>query len=166
MDRLSRLEKLQSFFKACGGEITGRKKVQKLVYLCQSLGINLGQEFIFYHYGVYSPGLSNDLRQAENWGILTEEKLGVTYKYKLNEFNDKLSDELIQAKQEIINKLAQKAPATLEVLSTIVYLDSMGYSGVSIRDKLLELKGHLKSFFTEAMEIACNTFGITIPNES
>lgn len=160
MDRLLRLEKLKSFFSACGKEISGRKKIHKLVYLTQALGVNMGQEFIFHYYGVYSPSLSGDLQQAKNWDILTENRVGTLYKYKLKEGMEKPGDETIQEKREIINELARKTPAVLEVLSTMVYLHRMDYPKEEIKNKITELKGHLSSFFSEATGMAHKYFDI------
>ncbi len=162
MDRLLRMERLQSFFSVCGGEINGRKKVHKLVYLGQALGISLGQDFIFHHYGVYSPGLSNDLRQAENWGILTEEKTGVSYRYQLKEEYSGLNDEINSEKRRIIRTLNKRSPAVLEVLSTVIYLNKTGYPIEKIKDKTKEIKGHLESFFPDAITLANEFFGVEI----
>lgn len=65
MDRIERLNRLETFFQWVGGSITGRKKLHKLIYLSQALGFDLGQEFIFHFYGVYSPSLSKDLEMAK-----------------------------------------------------------------------------------------------------
>lgn len=88
---VERINRLQRLLKLLEGKITGRKKLHKLIYLAQKKGINFGHEFIFHHYGVYSPGLSMDVSQGEELEIFEEDNIstssGSTYELKL--LNDK-----------------------------------------------------------------------------
>ncbi|MBS3969481.1 MAG: hypothetical protein KGZ94_05120 [Clostridia bacterium] len=165
MDKITRIDKLVALVNTVGGEITGRKKIHKIVYLCQQKGIELGQDFIFHHYGVYSPSLSDDLQQAEKWELIEEKimegPMGMTYKYTLNGESEDFKNDVLKEK-EFISLLAEKQSGVLEVLSTIVYLDNQGYSGDKLLEKLDVLKGHLDGYFPEAIELAKEMFNIHI----
>lgn len=165
MDKITRIDKLVALINTVDGEITGRKKLHKIVYLCQQKGIDLGQDFIFHHYGVYSPSLNEDLQTAEKWELIQEKPvegpMGITYKYTLNRENKDLPDEVLQ-ERDFISLLTEKQPGVLEVLSTIVYLDNQEYSGDKLLEKLEVLKGHLDRYFPEATELAKEMFGINV----
>src|SRR5579883_1531825 len=72
MNKLERLGRLRRLIETAGGRVEGRKKLHKLAYLCQRAGTDLGQSFIFYMYGVYSPSLAQDVEAASEWNIITE----------------------------------------------------------------------------------------------
>ena len=165
MDKLKRLEKLKDFFDAIGGEIDGRKKIHKIIYLCQKKGIVFGQDFIFHYYGVFSPGLSSDLQQAEQWGIIEEKQIehswGISYSLKLKEAdqNENYQEDILKHK-DFITRIAKEKASVLEVLSTIVYLFHEGYSNEDIESKLADLKGHLDNFFPVAKKLAKELYDI------
>ena len=84
MDKLRRLGQLQRLVQAAGGQVDGRKKLHKLAYLCQRKGTDLGQEFQFHMYGVYSPSLARDVDAATAWNLLKEDRLeGGSYEISL-----------------------------------------------------------------------------------
>ena len=76
MDRLAKLTRLRRLVEEAGGEIEGRKKLHKLVYLCQRANVDLDQSFVFHMYGVYSPSLALDLKSAIQWDLLEETPQG------------------------------------------------------------------------------------------
>ncbi len=43
---------------AANGEIVGRVRLQKIVYLLEQLGLNSGYSFTYHHYGPYSEDVS------------------------------------------------------------------------------------------------------------
>ena len=166
MSKVKRIEKLEHFFGWVGGEVAGRKRLHKLIFLSQELGIDFDQDFIFHHYGVYSPSLSQDLKLAKQWDILDEireeRSNGVEYRYHLlNQDVPEGSD----GEEEVVNQireLAQQPAMVLEVLSTIVFLDKQGYSKQVIVKKLKELKGHLQHCFDDAFRLAKDIFQLEV----
>lgn len=164
MDKIERMERLENLFQWAGGHIAGRKKLHKLIYLSQALGFDMGQEFIFHFYGVYSPSLSKDLEIARSWGLIKEEESGGGYRYSLTDSRvARLDDcEFVEVKRKIA-KLKQEPAAVLEVLSTIVFLDESDYTLPQIEKKLEELKKHLRSHFDDAFRLAEENFKIN-PN--
>ena len=161
MDKLSRLDRLQRLVEAAGGTVDGRKKLHKLVYLCQRSGTDLGQAFQFHMYGVYSPSLAQDVDAATAWGLLKEKpSAGGTYKIRLlSELSPPVAD---MPGLGTVQTLAKESSATLEVLSTIVYLWDLDLRGEDLRISLRDLKGHLESFFDSAFDLAAQHFGIEL----
>lgn len=164
MDKLSRLDRLQRLVEAAGGKVDGRKKLHKLVYLCQRSGTDLGQAFQFHMYGVYSPSLAQDVDAATAWGLLEEEKLSAGGSYEIRLLSDPQSATLSPPASDMltVRTLANESSATLEVLSTIVYLWDLDLCGEDLRISLRDLKGHLESFFNSAFDLAAQHFDIEL----
>lgn len=65
--------KLMQFFSEAK-KITGRKKLQKMVYILQSFGVPFEEKFQFHFYGPYSEELSLRIEELCNLGFIQEEK--------------------------------------------------------------------------------------------
>ncbi len=156
MDLSERIEKLKILLSAAGSTVLGRKKLQKLAYLCQAAGEPLGQSFTFYHYGVYSSTLADDIRAAVSMQLIDEyDGLG-TVVTKL-----KTPVQVSQTKGfSVVQKLKDKEARLLEVLTTILYLKSQGYIGSALKAKLTALKGQHAEFFNDAFDLAKNEFSM------
>jgi len=55
-----------------GGELVGRIRLQKVVYLLDQLGMNSGAPFEYHHYGPYSEAVSDAVTDAKFWGDIKE----------------------------------------------------------------------------------------------
>jgi uncharacterized protein YwgA len=55
-----------------GGELVGRIRLQKVIYLLDQLGMNSGAPFEYHHYGPYSEAISDALSDAKFWGNIKE----------------------------------------------------------------------------------------------
>jgi uncharacterized protein len=55
-----------------GGELVGRIRLQKVVYLLDKLGMNSGVPFEYHHYGPYSEAVSDAVADAKFWGNIEE----------------------------------------------------------------------------------------------
>jgi uncharacterized protein len=55
-----------------GGELVGRIRLQKMVYLLDQLGMNSGAPFEYHHYGPYSEAVSDAVTDAKFWGQIEE----------------------------------------------------------------------------------------------
>lgn len=55
-----------------GGELVGRIRLQKVVYLLDQLGMNSGAQFEYHHYGPYSEAISDAVTDAKFWGHINE----------------------------------------------------------------------------------------------
>ncbi len=57
---------------AAGGELTGRVRLQKAVYLMDRLGLNSGFSFDYHHYGPFSRDLDNATVDAAAFDLIEE----------------------------------------------------------------------------------------------
>lgn len=153
MDKMSRIGLLESCLDIIGGEIIGRKKLHKLIYLCQTKGIDFGQDFIFHFYGVYSPTLCLDIEMAMQMNILIQEQSGPAFRIKVKEGNKTNTDFMAASDKEFVLQLASQKASVLEVLSTLVYLSREGLKDEKLYLKLDELKSHLNSHFKTAEKL-------------
>lgn len=161
MDKLERMYRLRRLIEMAGGQLDGRKKLHKLAYLCQQAGTDLGQSFIFYMYGVYSPSLAQDMEAASEWNLITERPSGEGYVIGCGpeDLDPPAADfRAPEAGFEVVKRLAGQTPAMLEVVSTVVYLWDAGYRSADLEKKLVELKGHLSSMFSPAKDLAKTYF--------
>ena len=56
-----------------GGELTGRVRLQKIIYLMDQLGLKSGASYIYYYYGPYSEDLWDAVSDAKFFDGLREE---------------------------------------------------------------------------------------------
>ena len=52
---------IASLVRAAGGEIVGKIRLQKMVYLLDQMGLNSGYPFEYHHYGPYSESLAQQV---------------------------------------------------------------------------------------------------------
>ena len=115
----------------------GRTALMKFMYFLQTLkAVPLGYRFTLYTYGPFDSTVLDDLDYAESLGAIQSEMItnpnGFGYEIKPDDPDVR---ERIRAKgqtflaeyendiQWVINNFAKYTPATLELLSTIVYAD-------------------------------------------
>jgi uncharacterized protein len=69
---MEREEIVAAVVAAGGGELTGRVRLQKTVYLLDRLGLNSGFGFDYHHYGPFSRDLDNAVADAKAFGLVEE----------------------------------------------------------------------------------------------
>ncbi|TFJ93397.1 YwgA family protein [Lentibacillus salicampi] len=123
--------RLMQFF-AAANEITGRKKLQKMIYILQHCNMPFEEKYEFHFYGPYSEELSLRVEELCNLGFITEEKETksnyVQYHYQitgdgvdfLNQFHMDMPD-----MTEHITLLQRKSSRFLELVSTMYYFDGL-----------------------------------------
>lgn len=62
-----------ALLKAAGGQLVGRVRLQKTVYLLDRLGLESGFHYDYHHYGPFSRDLDNAVADAEAFGLVEEE---------------------------------------------------------------------------------------------
>lgn len=133
------------------GEVVGRKKLQKIVYITQKLRFAFHQKFQFHFYGPYSEALSLEIEELCQLGFLQErlEDKGNynVYRYQITEkgkdFLDHIPAELGNM-LPIVDKLNQSSARFLELVSTVFYFESLSRS--EVEEKVFTLKA--KSNYT------------------
>ncbi|RKD23019.1 hypothetical protein BEP19_12375 [Ammoniphilus oxalaticus] len=133
------------------GEIVGRKKLQKIVYITQKLQFELNQRFQFHFFGPYSEELSLEIEELGELGFL-QEKLEDKGNYRVYRYRitDKGEDFLAHVPAEvgnvtpIVNKLNRSTARFLELVSTVFYFEQLSRS--EVEEKVFTLKA--KSNYT------------------
>ncbi len=160
-DILAKNKAIQAILNSAGGNVLGKKKFQKLVYLAQEHGLYLGYDYDYHFHGVFCSELEGDLRIAESFGVVEQEVQKDQYgnpvlisvaEEAMDEDHDTFDEEEKKG-LELVSALKDEPARVLEVLSTIVYLKNKGYSGKKLESELGRLKGHLSAHFKRAKEL-------------
>lgn len=144
-------------FPIIDGEILGRKKLHKIVYLLQSAGYEFGYDYRFHFFGVYSDDLAADLREAVSDGFV-EETLEVQKGYRIRT-TDKFH-QLVSNGQDapqysgLAADLARKNVEELEAISTVVFLRRSYFRSPELEKRFGVLKPHLLQYLNDSMRAA------------
>lgn len=142
-----------------GGQVMGRKKMQKIIYIIQEKFGNLFEpsfEFKWNFYGVYSDELASELSIGEFFNIFRETpvKRYDYLSYAIEVVDETVTETTFITQNEQLNKLMQflndKESRLLEVLSSIIFFRGKGFSVEEIECELFKFKGHLREFFDDA----------------
>ncbi|MCG0279051.1 MAG: hypothetical protein L5656_11115 [Thermanaeromonas sp.] len=139
MDILSKYRMLMMLLSAVG-QIHGRKKLQKMVYLLQEAGCPFKEEFNYHLYGPYSEELAIKVDEMKFLGLL-EERIEATtsgYKQYIYSLSD-LGRQYLAATpkntfrippyfEQFAKELARYDARTLELMATLRFLRKMNYS--------------------------------------
>lgn len=113
-----------------------RKRLQKITYLLEKSGVDLGFEFSWYLHGPYSPSLTRVLYKEDP--EKTEQNIPV-------DKNDK--KRILILKDLLGNDI--KSSDTLELIASLHYIISLGRVQKKSNDEIYELFRDLKPFFSE-----------------
>ncbi len=135
-------------FIALAGEVAGRKKLQKMLYIAKKMDFPFQEKYQFHMYGPYSEELTLRVEELCNMAFLTEqcEDKGSYVKYTYtctNEGRQFLStmESDYWKLDECIEKLNNKSSRFLEMVSTLLYFDQL--EKVEQVEKLHVVKGKL-----------------------
>lgn len=120
---------------ASANHISGRTKVQKIVFLMQSMGFPFGQRFRYHLHGPYAQSVTNNISQLVKLGLIAESPvevgLGTRFDYsalpELEGFLRELpasepTSPHVDSFDEALAELNAQDPAILELTATAVYL--------------------------------------------
>lgn len=127
------------------GEVIGRKKLQKMIYIAKKMEFSFQERFQFHFYGPYSEELTLRVEELCNMGFLNEvkEKKGGYFQYRYT---------LTEAGQEFLGVNSIEMPSLgdcltdindqnarfLELVSTVLYFDNLPED--EIREKIQTVK--------------------------
>lgn len=123
--------KIMHFFSIVG-EVTGRKKLQKMIYILQACGVPFEEKYNFHFYGPYSEELSLRIEELCNLGFIEEEKEEKSnyfqYHYQITEqgtqflkqFQTDMPDFSSQA-----HLLLNKSSRFLELVATMLFFKDL-----------------------------------------
>lgn len=118
------------------GGVDGRKKLQKITFLTNSIGWNALDDFRFYHYGPYSDSLLSEISELELQGLVSIRKsphfdwesyfhsltdLGRSSLIKLQE-NVNINRELVAKTKGMVKELNEFSSEQLEVMASLLFL--------------------------------------------
>lgn len=135
------------------GEIVGRKKLQKMIYIAKKVAFPFNEKFQFHFYGPYSEELTTRVEELCNMGFLNEvkEKKGgyFQYRYTLTDSGKEflsLNEVDMPCLQDCLVDMNGQNARFLELVSTVLYFDNLPKDEVA--GKVFTLKSSQR--YTEA----------------
>lgn len=113
-------------------EVTGRKKLQKMIFIAKKMNYPFGEKFQLHMYGPYSEELTLRVEELCEMGFLQEEYVdkGSYVQYKYNVSNE--GAQFLETSSRETGRLAQfieqmqvKTSRFLELVSTLLYFDHL-----------------------------------------
>ncbi|WP_445488931.1 YwgA family protein [Niallia sp. 03133] len=134
---------------AASGEIIGRKKLQKMIYIAKKLDFPFQEKYQFHFFGPYSEELTLRVEELCNMGFLKEvkEKKGgyFQYRYSLTE-NGKEFLELNEVDMPFLpsclSDMNEQNSRFLELVSTVLFFDNL--TKEEVKEKVFTLKSKQK----------------------
>ena len=139
----------------CKDHQTGKKKLQKLMYLIERKGVQLDLRYSIHFFGPYSSKLDHIIHILENEDWLDIDTSGQTHRIIMKkEGNGQLSKEDNILVDEVREAFYDKSPMELEALTTIDYVATTLLHGTATRDDVIKqvkiIKG--KKFSSQELE--------------
>jgi uncharacterized protein len=135
------------------GEIIGRKKLQKMIYIAKKVEFPFQERFQFHFYGPYSEELTLRVEELCNMGFLAEikEKKGGYYQYRYTLTDEgkeflSLNEVEMPFLQDCLEDMNGQNARFLELVSTVLYFDNLPKAEVT--NKVFTLKASQR--YTEA----------------
>ena len=110
-----------------------KKTLQKIVFLVEEKGLDLGCDYVIHFYGPYSSDLDFAIRSLKDDGILditvthTEHIISVLNNDGYKSFDDDVID-------NVIDEFGKDTPSDLELIATALYV----YRGVKNESKIMD----------------------------
>lgn len=117
-----------------------KKTLQKMVYLIEAKGIDLGCDYGIHFYGPYSADLDYIVRSLDSEGILsisyseTEHNISVINDDECKDYHDDMVN-------HIIDVFASETPSSLELLATALYIYKQNKNENKIEEGVKKIKG-------------------------
>ncbi|WP_338471078.1 YwgA family protein [Niallia sp. XMNu-256] len=127
------------------GEIIGRKKLQKMIFIAKKLTFPFAEKFQFHFFGPYSEELTLRIEELCNMGFLNEvkEKKGGYYQYRYTLTEDgkqflAVNKMDIPHLQDCMIDMNGQNARFLELVSTVLYFNNLPRE--EVQDKVFTLK--------------------------
>jgi len=142
------------------GEVVGRKKLQKMVYIAKKLNFPFQEKYQFHFYGPYSEELTLKIEELCNMGYIHEVKEKVSgysqYRYAVNEEGQNLLSTYgaeIEKLGSCVRSMNEQSSRFLELVSTVMYFEK--FEKNEIKEKVQTVKAKQK-YTEEEMDEAFN----------
>lgn len=117
-------------FISVAGEVTGRKKLQKMIFIAKKMKFPFAEKFELHMYGPYSEELTLRVEELCEMGFLEERCVDkssyVQYTYFVSDEGEGFLETVSPADQQLqsfIKKMQVKSSRFLELVSTLLYFD-------------------------------------------
>lgn len=129
------------------GEVIGRKKLQKMIYIAKKLNFPFQEKYEFHFYGPYSEELTLRVEELCNLGYVHETKEKVSgysqYRYALNEEGEsflKSYGKNIPNLGDCVRSMNNQSSRFLELVSTILFFSHLSVDEVKVKIQTLKAK--------------------------
>lgn len=139
-------ELLADIVAAHGGDLVGRIRLQKVVYILDQLGLESGFEYGYHHYGPYSAEVSSALMDAQAESLIVDET-----KFRLSDgasYSVFHTDRVLEADKvgnldrniadQVLERLKHETATVLELAATIHwlrYVEKIGDWATELRER-------------------------------
>ncbi|KAA0546152.1 YwgA family protein [Bacillus sp. BGMRC 2118] len=134
------------------GEVIGRKKLQKMIYIGKKLQLPFYERYDFHFYGPYSEELTLRIEELCNLGFLQEVKENKggysQYRYSLTEVGENFLQQNVEDTPELngcMKHMNDQNARFLELVSTVMYFEDLEKE--EVMEKVFTLKS--KQRYTE-----------------
>lgn len=141
-------DRVVAIINAAGGEVVGKTRLQKIVYLVQESRDSIGFDFEYHHYGPYSAELSDNISMALIFDEVNEDVRrrmsdGVPYSvFSSKSETSSLYRDFVKESSDLIKSLRDENSTVLELAATIHWLNHKeGFSGDQLWEELKVRKG-------------------------
>lgn len=131
------------------GEVIGRKKLQKMIFIAKKLAFPFQERFEFHFYGPYSEELTLRVEELCNMGFISEvkEKKGGYYQYRYSVTEEgedflKIYQKDMPFLEDCLTDMNGQSARFLELVSTVLYFDTLPKEEVA--EKVFTLKSKQK----------------------
>ena len=123
---MSNREKAAHIVRDAGGRIVGRTKLQKVAYMLELVNLGDGFPFEYRHYGPYSEELSDAIRAADVFGLVSETEQVANWGGLYSIFNalESAGEKAKGLRSEFAEKLAGIDSIELELAATAAFLSA------------------------------------------
>ncbi|MHA6258940.1 YwgA family protein [Sporosarcina sp. CAU 1771] len=119
-------------FISLANEVTGRKKLQKMIYIAKKMNFAFDEKYELHMYGPYSEELTLRVEELCEMGFLHEQCIDkgsyVQYKYEVTNAGERFLDTAEAAHEMLlscIDSMKEKSSRFLELVSTLLYFDHL-----------------------------------------
>ncbi|MFS0783906.1 YwgA family protein [Bacillus sp. 1P06AnD] len=134
---------------SAAGEIAGRKKLQKMIYIAKKISFPFNEKYEFHFYGPYSEELTLRIEELCDLGYLTEmkEKKGGYHQYCYS-LSDAGQEFLQMYKMDMpqleccLQDMNKQNARFLELVSTVLFFDTLPRDEVAEKVFTLKSKQH------------------------
>lgn len=124
----------------------GKKQLQKMMYLLERYGLDLGLKYSIHFYGPYCAQLDYSLHEYESEGVLTIDTSGVTHCISMKDMmnDEKLKKEEFEIEKKVFNIFKKFTPLELEAITTIDYVAHTMFNDAASKEDVLDIVKKIK----------------------